>query len=196
MSNERTVTSKDGVSDAELAACLKRYGNNKAGDMYRLLLELQERRSCVTEIELRALIAHKDAVIAGMIQGLRDAHETPERLQLARLTWAIACPCSCDACEHFHDLIRDMEDESIPQTGLIAENCEKHGPYRLNAAGCPICWHEKQTALKALATPAGKPVCGRCRGSGRVPSPGGIEGEYCPCGRCGGSGHAQNGAES
>lgn len=39
------VPSKDRVSDAMLATSLKRYGNNKAGDMYRLLFELQERRA-------------------------------------------------------------------------------------------------------------------------------------------------------
>lgn len=38
------MTSDQRVSDADLTAALKRYGNNKAGEIYRLLLELQERR--------------------------------------------------------------------------------------------------------------------------------------------------------
>jgi hypothetical protein len=38
-----------------------------------------------------------------------------EKLQQERLTWAMACPCSCPACEKLHDLIRDEYDD--PKNG-------------------------------------------------------------------------------
>lgn len=40
----------------------------------------------------------------------------------------------------------------------------------------------------AMAASQLKTECARCDGTGQVPSPGGLEGEWCPCGRCGGSG--------
>jgi hypothetical protein len=45
-----------------------------------------------------------------------------------------------------------MQQARPADTGPFAENCAKHGPYRLNAAGCPVCWHEQQNALKAAAS--------------------------------------------
>jgi hypothetical protein len=51
-------------------------------------------------------------------QALERAVETSgrmEKLQQERLTWAMACPCSCPACEKLHDLIRDEYDD--PKNG-------------------------------------------------------------------------------
>lgn len=48
---------------------------------------------------------------------------------------------------------------------------------------------EKLERAHTTSDSVGLPPCTRCKGSGWMPSPGGLEGEFCPCGRCGGAGH-------
>lgn len=60
---QRTIEQR--VSDAELQAMLRRYGNNKAGDVYRALKELDRRR----QDELNAARAK-----AEVVQSLKESY--------------------------------------------------------------------------------------------------------------------------
>lgn len=59
-----------------------------------------------------------------------------EELQQSRLKWAAACPCSCAACEQFHDLIRDQFDD---------EKNSDHEP-----AGTPVVFGVSSVEYEAL----------------------------------------------
>jgi hypothetical protein len=63
-----------------------------------------------------------------------------ERIQSARLVWAMACPCMCNACELFYDVVRDAEDErcSTESGAPRREAGDRAGP-QVSRQHCPSC---------------------------------------------------------
>lgn len=61
-----------------------------------------------------------------------------EALQQARLTWAMACPCSCPACELFHDLIRDEYDDAKEGAARMPCTCLTHQQIKACQKNCDM----------------------------------------------------------
>ena len=83
--------------------------NEQAGE----ILDLKEQLAALQSREV-CTVAHENVETCGYCQ--RDAIEAElERIAQARLTWAMACQCTCDACESFSSVIRKACFQSEPQ---------------------------------------------------------------------------------
>lgn len=74
---------------------------------------------------LRACWAEALANVTIRNQQIERLRTSLEQIQQQRLTWAMACPCSCGACDGFHDFIRDVEDAHEPSERCLAASCGK-----------------------------------------------------------------------
>jgi hypothetical protein len=60
---------------------------------------------------------------------VRHAHEPAVSLSHARLTWAMSCPCKCQACAELDDVLRAAQPPPAEQPFAIGDKIEWRGHY-------------------------------------------------------------------
>lgn len=106
----------------------------------RIGRERLEEHGKVTGIKLRELFDKLSPLLCTSDETLSVDSNMMERLQNERLTWGVACPCSCDACERFYDVIRDMEDKQADARPVCPQCGQINGFHRET---CPLRHSEK-----------------------------------------------------
>jgi hypothetical protein len=128
----------------------------------------------VTEIQL--LRDQRDSNLAKEVETVQRLNAEIERLRQARLTWAMACHCACQACDTFFNVFR----ANAPEASIVeafARSPRRVDPPVMQSqhpapCWCPYCGEPHSPAVRETAEKSSEVlgahrrclICGKPRG--------------------------------